>query len=122
MLDYKRLGKQRVETLQIANVLASGRTTGGWVNHPAVRMWRGRLENLIQYGLVICREWKARGYKDTCEEKLLAIATPSLIVPTWMGDERLHLSHRSKLISKLPEHYRPLFPDDPDNLDYFWPA
>lgn len=121
VLDYKRLGKQRVEVLQIARCIASGRTTGGWVNHPAVRMWRGHLENLVEYGLVICRTWKARGYKDTCEEKLLEIAEPNLIVPEWMGDERVHKSHRSKLLSKLPEHYREHF-DDPEDLEYFWPV
>lgn len=121
MLDYKRLGKQRVETLQIANVLSTGRTTGGWVNHPAVRMWRGHLDALITYGMVICDEWTARGYKDTCRDKLLAIGTPSLILPPWMGDERIHRSHRSKLLSKFPEHYSEFF-DDPNDLEYFWPV
>ena len=37
-LDYKRLGKQRVEALQILNTL-TGRSEG-WSQHPAVKMWR----------------------------------------------------------------------------------
>ena len=35
-LDNKRLGKQRVEALQIHNIVSGKRTTGGWINHPAV--------------------------------------------------------------------------------------
>ncbi len=34
-LDYRRLGKQRVEALQIHNIVSGKRTTGGWINHPA---------------------------------------------------------------------------------------
>jgi hypothetical protein len=34
----------------------------------------------------------------------------------------VHRSHRSKLVQKAPEHYRPLFPDVPDDLDYVWPV
>ena len=37
-LDSKRLGKQRIETLQIMRALT---VPGyGWQHHPAVRMWR----------------------------------------------------------------------------------
>ena len=42
-LDSKRLGKQRVECLQILNVLEGRRT--GWQNHPAVKMWAGRSDH-----------------------------------------------------------------------------
>ena len=37
-LDRQRLGKQRVETAQILRCIVENRT-GGWANHPAVRMW-----------------------------------------------------------------------------------
>lgn len=53
-LDDKRLGKQRVETIQILRAhLDDGY---GWQNHPAVRMWRGYSFQLAEYGIVICRE------------------------------------------------------------------
>ena len=48
-LDYKRLGKQRVEALQIHNIVSGKRTTGGWVNHPAVKMWQGYANALAVY-------------------------------------------------------------------------
>ena len=37
-LDYRRLGKQRVEAMQIHNIVSGKRSTGGWINHPAVKM------------------------------------------------------------------------------------
>lgn len=43
-------------------------------------------------------------------------------LPPWLGDEDFHRRHRSSLLRKDPEHYRPLFPDDPDDLPYVWPV
>ena len=48
LLDSPRLGKQRVETLQILRALEL--PDYGWANHPAVRMWRGRTPALVAYG------------------------------------------------------------------------
>lgn len=122
-LDMKRLGKQRVEVLQLLNSL-TGKTKGGWVNHPAREMWRGYEQALVEYGLVICNEWTSRGYKDTCYDKIHAFFNESvpLTLPPWVGREDIHLSHKSRLIQKYPEHYRPLWPDIPDNLEYVWPV
>lgn len=55
VLDYRRLGKQRVECLQILNAL-TGKSTG-WVNHPVVRAWKGHELSLCCYGLRVCTEW-----------------------------------------------------------------
>ena len=41
--------------------------------------------------------------------------------PSWLGDDRLHKSHRSKLLGKDPEYYGKYFRDVPPDLDYFWP-
>jgi hypothetical protein len=49
VLDYRRLGKQRVEAMQILNILLSDKKSGGWVNHPAVKMWRGYEDALCVY-------------------------------------------------------------------------
>ena len=38
-LDYRRLGKQRVEAYQIWRALKG--ITKGWRNHPAARAWEG---------------------------------------------------------------------------------
>jgi hypothetical protein len=49
VLDRQRLGKQRVEVLQLLGALTGQRP--GWVNHPAARMWRGHERALARYGL-----------------------------------------------------------------------
>lgn len=122
VLDYRRLGKQRLETWQIIGALH--RTSGGWVNHPAVRMWRGYEESLSAYGLTICREWVARGYRDTMTERFVDLlrGVKTIVYPAWMGDEELHISHQSNLIRKDREHYGDFWPDVPDDLPYYWPV
>ena len=123
VLDDRRLGKQRVETFQVLRALTWPKYA--WKNHPVVRMWRGFVPGLVAYGLATCREWSARGHADALAPQLLAWTggrepvDPEL--PPWFGIEPLHLSHRSNLLRKEPEHYRPLFGDDPDDLPYLWP-
>jgi hypothetical protein len=116
-LDYRRLGKQRVEADQILTTILTGRKA--WANHPAVRMWRDFQLALAAYRDVCIREWVRRGYKNTM---LLSLVDPPLYdVPPWLGREDFHRSHQSNLIRKLPEHYGPLFPEVPSDLPYVWP-
>lgn len=121
VLDYKRLGKQRVEVKQILNALT--KTSGGWVNHPAVKMWRGHRTALAYYGFVICKEWRARGYKDSLlPQFVVEIGEDPIDFPDWIGDDDFHRSHQSNLIRKQPEFYRALFPGVPDDIEYVWPV
>ena len=103
-LDDRRLGKQRVEVLQILNAIQDP-TKKGWQNHPCTRMWRPHPGALVRYGLAICEEWRRRGYRDTVLEKLLDRCAPSEENPPWLGDPRLHTSHRASLLRKDPGHY-----------------
>ena len=128
VLDRARLGKQRVEVLQILRAL---RIEGyGWRSHPVVRMWRGCTEALVAYGLACSREWTGRGHPDTCEVQIAEFAAAARTqaelagagaLPAWLGDGALHRSHQSALVRKDPAYYRPLFPDVPDALPYVWP-
>ena len=130
VLDSPRLGKQRVETLQILRALVV--PTYGWQRHPAVGMWRGHVPALTAYGLAMTRAWTDRGFADSVADQLLEFA-PEVegrpqswlarqgLLPTWVGDPRGHESHRSKLIAKEPEFYRSLFPETPEGLEYVWP-
>jgi len=74
------------------------------------------------YGQAICNEWLSRGYKDTCFGKITAHYNSNLNseLPSWVGREDIHLSHKSNLIRKYPEYYKPFWPDVPDNLEYIW--
>ncbi|HEY9473227.1 MAG TPA: MSMEG_6728 family protein, partial [Mycobacteriales bacterium] len=49
VLDQRRLGKQRVEALQVLRGLTV--PDYGWRHHPAVKMWAGYEEALVRYGL-----------------------------------------------------------------------
>lgn len=129
-LDVPRLGKQRVETLQMLRALELD--DYGWRNHPAVRMWQGHTPALVAYGLAVVQVWTALGHADSTRP-LLAEFAPDVealtqadlaarnLLPGWLGDERLHLSHRSALVRKDPAFYRPVFGDVPDDLPYHWP-
>ena len=130
VLDSPRLGKQRVETLQVLRALELGEY--GWRNHPAVKMWRGRTPALVVYGLEMVRAWQGRGHADSTYE-LIAEFAPEVesatqddlaargLLPAWLGDGRIHLSHRSALVRKDPDFYRQVFGDVPDDLPYHWP-
>jgi len=116
VLDRLRLGKQRSEALIMLR--------GGWVNHPAAKMWSKHLYQLANYGIAICNEWISRGYRDNCLKQFLEEQSKleDAGVPWWLGNQGFHISHQSNLIRKLPEHYGPIFPGVPDNLPYIWPV
>jgi hypothetical protein len=134
VLDTRRLGKQRVEALQIVRALLV--PDYGWRHHPAVLMWKGYPEALGRYGLEVCGEWRARGFADTCQPKILAhlgLLGVELVrgqeelaaagaLPPWLGDPALHRSHQSALLRKDPEVYDPRFPGVRDDLPYVWPV
>jgi hypothetical protein len=122
-LDNKRLGKQRVETLQVLKALTIEKY--GWKSHPAVKMWKNYEYRLADYGLAICQEWIDRGYKDTCYDKIKAIRDLLPLQPTqpwWLGDEALHASHRSNLLRKDPEFYNQWSWSESPDLPYVWPV
>lgn len=129
VLDRQRLGKQRVEAMQILTALLAEHesTKYGWQNHPATLMWRGHALALANYAITMCVEWMGRGYQDTCSKKIsdlrLRIAQYEWqpIPPYWFGDEKLHDSHKSNLLRKLPSHYSQFGWKVSDALPYVWP-
>lgn len=120
-LDRRRLGKQRVEVLQLLKALLQG---GGWVNHPAAKMWKGYEGALCGYGMAVCCEWISRGYADTCLGKMDAMFPYgwSELMPPWIGNEAFHRSHQSNLLRKDPVWYGKFGWDVPNDLPYVWPS
>jgi hypothetical protein len=94
-LDYRRLGKQRIEACQIINIL-EGRSTS-WQNHPAVKMWEGYTNALKEYANECIKEWISRGYKNTMQ--FYEINT-RISYPWWLGNENFHRAMRARLIAK----------------------
>ena len=140
-LDRARLGKQRLEVIEIlcvttetlpdwlspaAHRMASLALPGGWRytrhrNHPACRMWRDYPEALTAYFQAIVNEWRARGYRHNLGQPLTRLTLP-LVLPPWLGDERVHLSHRANLVRKNPDYYGPQFPGVQPEEEYYWPC
>lgn len=122
ILDRQRLGKQRVEVLQILLTLKNNK---GWIHHPAVKMWKGYEYSLAKYGIQICKEWISRGYQDTCYDKIVITASHfkySNKLPWWLGNRKFHTSHKSNLLRKNFEYYSQFGWKCPSDLPYMWPT
>lgn len=102
-LDYRRLGKQRVEAIQIANTLLGYST--GWRHHPVVKKWAGFEHYLVTHYLkAMMDEWTNRGYRnDKCLEHYnflkTAVEDLSPKKPDWWTEETC-AQHRGILYNK----------------------
>lgn len=147
-LDYKRLGKQRVEAWQIyqtlqkgqyqpckcgCNEVFNGHCVGcyskvkktAWYNHPIVKMWNGSEKALLLYGWYICQEWTKRGFKDNMWNRFiiemnLKFRKKDAIYPKWLGNRKFHSAMRSNLLRKDKNYYSKFGWKEKDNLPYYW--
>ena len=106
VLDYKRLGKQRVEGMQIINAISGvpkkdGKPYIGWVSHPCSVMWKPYVNALKHYTNIIILEWVKRGYNNNMQ----LYEFDNLEMPHWLGKEEFHSSHRANLLRKDYEYY-----------------
>jgi hypothetical protein len=116
-LDYRRLGKQRLEAKQILNTLYG--VTSGWKNHPAVLMWEGYEEALKFYHNIMIMTWISRGYKNTMPP--FDINYEDWDWPSWLNDD-FCASHRSNLLRKDKGFYGKYGWTESDDLPYIWPV
>ena len=137
-LDMKRLNKQKVEANQILK--ASLGLTKGWVNHPAVLMWKGYSNALKYYFNKITNACIRRGFKNNMplyeftEEQLNNIEYQTIqdylqngipvlndhdkiIFPWWFQWKPLIYSHQASLLRKFPEYYSSIFYNDDYEYD-----
>ena len=120
-LDDKRLGKQRVEAMQILNILTGKNPNARWKNHPAVRMWYGYEYALKFYHNLAIEEWIHRGKNNTM--KLYGVSESIVVYPSWVFDPRLLISHRCNLLRKDFDYYVQEFGDKYDiDAPYWWPV
>ncbi len=114
-LDDKRLGKQRIEAFQLlcankdkwalderqhrisVGLMKDTPLRKGWVNHPAAVMWRHYADSLRAYYNACLDEWCRRGKNNTMQD---APVSDCCEIPHWLGDPRVHASHRSRLLFK----------------------
>ena len=126
VLDNRRLNKQALEAWQILMVLVEldpagqHRTPKGWRSHPAVKMWKGYEQALLEYLLAMVAEWHRRGYNSTIGNKAVATYQRAVElgkadhhaeapIPAWQADqalfEQIAQTHRQALLVKEYEHY-----------------
>ena len=115
VLDYRRLGKQRLEARQLVNTIVN---KGGWSHHPAAHMWQNNVAALMRYHDVCIDEWVRRGYVNT----MFKYNVPCYEMPAWFGDDRFHATHRAALLFKAPDHYRNFDWKEKPELNYLWPS
>lgn len=127
ILDYRRLGKQRVEAKQILQCLL-GEGSLRWRNHPAVKMWEGLEQQLAVYGYEMCMEWRARGYKDSLAPFFILKAREIVLrrgkdaTPyTARFTESFCASHRAALKYKQPAYYNAFGWSEEAAINYLWP-
>jgi hypothetical protein len=113
-LDYRRLGKQRVEAYQIIRTIKS---SSGYKNHPAVEMWRGYINALKLYHNLCIDEWVRRGYKNKMKKMKIS---GKISYPPWFGRENFHAAHRSNLLRKDNNFYGQYGWKEPPDLLYLW--
>lgn len=119
VLDYRRLGKQRVEARTILNIL-EGRTSGGsWAKHPAVLMWQGYEQALRLYLNLCITEWRSRGYVNRMARATVDQAR--LEMPWWLGRAEFHAAHRANLLRKDPDFYGRYGWAEQPATGYWWP-
>ena len=124
-LDYRRLGKQRVEAKQIIDLIVKHEigidiSKLPWGNHPVVKMWINHLDLLMYYHDIIIEEWIKRGYKNNM--KLFGYKEPIIVdsKPSWLGRKDFHDAHKSNLLRKDYEYYKQFGWDVPLDLKYVW--
>lgn len=143
-LNNQRLNKQILEARQIIKIIESGRTTGAYVNHPCVKMWRDHLGALKLYTNIAIELALDREIKLKNTEHYSLPAPDFEAYPPWFTVE-LMVSHRANLWRKAIDdanglkrdgtpktpNYTQLHqlvkmgiecPDNFQNIPYYWPV
>ena len=115
VLDWRRLGKQRVEGMQIINAI-NNPNKQGWQNHPITVMWRPYLSALKLYTNIIIMEWESRGYNNNMK----IYDVNNMVKPHWLGKEEFHSSHRANLLRKDYEYYSKFGWKEDSGNPYVW--
>ena len=123
-LDQTRLWKQVLECDQIEKsviLIQAGAPPAiiPWRHHPAVVQWSRHLVGLVFYRNVMLAACIRRGIRTTKRPERLTLPIP---LPSWIGDEAFHASHRSNLLRKDPAWYGQFGWIEPHDLPYIWPS
>lgn len=140
VLDDELLDEQRLGSVRLLEALLFGCDEGEW--RPSADMWRGFEVCLFHLQLALYAEWRDRGFDDdwvlghsgavmveggmgqyvtrNADGKLI-VSIPPREDPPWLGDQRLHRSHRAALVRLRPAYYRPRFPNVDEGVPLLFP-
>lgn len=120
-LDDYRLGRQMFEAGVVLDHLVGRAKDTMWKRHASTRMWHGYHSALGFYTSMAVREMHVRGYAtmrvapyDFYHDYTTAtlhyaahefVPLNEIEYPPWLGDERLHSSHRAGLLALEPKFY-----------------
>jgi hypothetical protein len=104
-LDNARLKNQRTEALELITSITTDR---GWRHHPCFKLWENNID------------WAERIGQNYHKDMLLEVVNPLFKMPVWLGNKRLHATHRSNLLRKKPEFYKQYGWTEPHDLPYYW--
>ncbi len=134
-LDNKRLNKQILEGYQIMKILSGASESGAWRNHPAVLMWKGAEQSLMDYidHMVYEANWRGiRTDKNVSNLKTLKSRFGDMwgnITPIWQKPEHISRvvdSHKANLYRKDSTIYAEFssYTAKPccDKCLYYWPT
>ena len=82
-------------------------------------MWKGYEEALLLYKNKMIEEWILRGYNNTMD---MIGLSDNIEMPRWLGNSKLHASHRSNLLRKDYEYYSKFNWEESDDMEYYWDA
>lgn len=118
LLDDQRLGKQRVEAMQILHILQGKQK--GFSKHPIVKSWQGYEDGLKYYINCCIYEWVQRGMQNNM--KVYDIPD-QIVVPWWVFWRPLIMSHRM-MMTRKDKRYVGKFKVDDGYADYgyIWPT
>lgn len=110
--------------LDVLRQLLHYKTTTGRL----VQLWGARPGFLLSYAHIVADELERRGHKrDPGVTKafvymLRETGSVAAAPPTWWGEPRFHLAHRSRLIAVAPTYYaQRMPPTTPLDLPLMWP-
>jgi hypothetical protein len=141
-LDYRRLGKQRLETREIIGInliklypnkyntenlssVINEKRLKNHINHPCVKMWEKHLNILCTYGTLNCYIWIKKGYKDNQLPVFNKLSQLKEVInskkyPLFLGNENFHSSHRAALLYKNYEFYSKYGWGEKPIINYKW--
>jgi hypothetical protein len=138
-LDHGHITNQAYEAATILHAIAGPGHHTGWSNLKGAAMWKGHDDGLALYLSLVIRQCRAQGiavpqnppydfekdYAPNLGNHWLAprlCAVADIVWPEWLGEEKVHSSHRSNLLRKKPDFYRQFgWTDDPE-AEIYWPV